>query len=73
MLLSPQLRAGTSITNITNHLLTCGISLQEYLESLDPFEGRSDTEMEDYLYQLSLEIEPRNCKQLVKHVSRRGK
>ena len=25
--------------------------------------------MEDYLYDLSLEIEPRNCRQLVKHVS----
>lgn len=46
---------------------------QEYLEALDPFEGRSDTEMEDYLYQLSLEIEPRNCKQLVKHVSENGR
>ena len=26
--------------------------------------------MEDYLYQLSLDIEPRNCEKLVKHVSR---
>lgn len=41
--------------------------ITEYLETLDPFEGRSDKEMEDYLYDLSLEIEPRNCRQLVKH------
>lgn len=41
--------------------------IAEYLEALDPLEGRSDTEMEDYLYQLSLEIEPRNCEKLVKH------
>lgn len=41
--------------------------IAEYLETLDPFEGRTDTEMEDYLYQLSLDIEPRNCEKLVKH------
>lgn len=42
-------------------------SIAEYLEDLDPFEGRNDSEMEDYLYQLSLDIEPRNCERLVKH------
>ncbi|XP_029189589.2 son of sevenless homolog 1-like [Acropora millepora] len=42
-------------------------SIAEYLETLDPFEGRSDSEIEDYLYQLSLDIEPRNCERLVKH------
>lgn len=41
--------------------------IAEYLEGLDPFEGRSDSEMEDYLYELSLDIEPRNCEKLVKH------
>ena len=42
---------------------------QEYLENLDPFEGRTDKEIEDYLYNLSLEVEPRNQRQPLKHVS----
>ncbi|EDO41248.1 predicted protein, partial [Nematostella vectensis] len=44
-------------------------SIREYLENLDPFNGRDDKEMEDYLYRSSLEIEPRNCEKLPKFVS----
>lgn len=44
-------------------------SLQKFFESLDPHEGRTDKEFNDYLYEKSLEIEPRNSKQPPKFVS----
>ena len=44
------------------------LPLQEYLESLDPSDGRTDKEMEDFLYKRSLELEPRN-KPLLRFVS----
>jgi len=40
--------------------------LRQYLEELDPLEGRSEKEMNDHLYELSLLIEPRNSKQPTK-------
>ncbi|KXJ14446.1 Son of sevenless-like 1 [Exaiptasia diaphana] len=42
------------------------MSIRDYLENLDAFEGRTDKEMEDFLYKLSLEVEPRNTKQAPK-------
>ena len=44
-------------------------SIRTYLESLDPLAGRGDTELNDYLYEISLMIEPRNAKQPAKFVS----
>lgn len=43
--------------------------IRQYLEELDPREGRTDTELKNYLYELSLQIEPRNVKQPPKFVS----
>ncbi|XP_028396040.1 son of sevenless homolog 1-like [Dendronephthya gigantea] len=37
-----------------------------YLENLDPIENRTDKELEDYFYEASLKMEPRNAKQLPK-------
>ncbi|XP_067939422.1 son of sevenless homolog 1-like [Watersipora subatra] len=37
-------------------------SIAEFLEQLDPWDGRSDNELDDHLYELSLTIEPRNQK-----------
>ena len=42
---------------------------QNYLENLDPIGNRTDKELEDYFYEASLKMEPRNCKQLPKFVS----
>ena len=36
--------------------------IRSYLENLDPFNGRSEKEMNDYLYSLSEQVEPRNSK-----------
>lgn len=36
--------------------------LQHFLETLNPFGEMNDTEISNYLYQKSLEIEPRKCK-----------
>lgn len=44
-------------------------NLQRYLENLDPLEGRTEKAFNDYLYNKSLEIEPRGCKQPPKFVS----
>ncbi|XP_046847821.1 son of sevenless homolog 2-like isoform X2 [Xenia sp. Carnegie-2017] len=41
-------------------------TIRDYLLSLDPTENRSDKELEDYFYDASLKMEPRNCKQLPK-------
>jgi son of sevenless-like protein len=46
-------------------MLPCG-ELRTFIESLDPMGDRSEKEFLDYLYQKSLEIEPRGCKQLMK-------
>lgn len=44
--------------------------LQHFLEELEPFPGTSDTEMSNYLFNESLRIEPRDCKQPPKFVSK---
>ena len=36
--------------------------IRSYLENLDPFNGRTEKEMNDYLYSLSEQVEPRNSK-----------
>ncbi|XP_047132929.1 son of sevenless homolog 2 isoform X1 [Hydra vulgaris] len=43
-------------------------SIRAYLESLDPLAGRSDSELNDHLYEMSLMIEPRNAKQPAKFI-----
>ncbi|KAH8273837.1 hypothetical protein KR044_001915 [Drosophila immigrans] len=41
-------------------------TIRHFFEQLDPFNGRSDKEMSDYLYNESLRIEPRSCKTVPK-------
>lgn len=43
---------------------------QGFLETLDPFPGRDDNEIRDYLYSKSLEIEPRHARQAPRFVSK---
>ena len=42
---------------------------QEYFENLNPLEDRDEKSFNDYLYEKSLEIEPRGARQLNKFVS----
>lgn len=44
-------------------------SIQTYLKNLDPFQGRTNKQMEDYLFDLSSKIEPRNTKKPAVFVS----
>lgn len=41
-------------------------TIRHYLENLCPFGDKPDNEISDYLYNCSLEIEPRKCKQVPK-------
>lgn len=43
--------------------------LQHFLEELEPFPGYTDTDISNHLYNESLRIEPRDCKQPLKFVS----
>ena len=36
--------------------------MQEFLENLDPFPSMSEKEVTDYLWERSIEIEPRNAR-----------
>ncbi|GFS46474.1 son of sevenless homolog 2 [Trichonephila inaurata madagascariensis] len=45
------------------YCLTSQADIRRFLENLDPLEGRTDKAFNDYLYNKSLEIEPRGCKQ----------
>lgn len=50
-------------------ILTLITYSQHFLETLDPFPGQSAKDIQDYLYDESLRIEPRNCRQPLKFVS----
>ncbi|XP_017047904.1 LOW QUALITY PROTEIN: protein son of sevenless [Drosophila ficusphila] len=41
-------------------------TIRQFFEQLDPFNGLSDKQMSDYLYNESMRIEPRNCKTVPK-------
>ncbi|XP_055644314.1 protein son of sevenless isoform X2 [Toxorhynchites rutilus septentrionalis] len=41
-------------------------SIRHFLENLDPFKGMSVTEIQNYLYEESKRIEPKNCRQPLK-------
>ncbi|XP_065078372.1 protein son of sevenless isoform X2 [Ochlerotatus camptorhynchus] len=43
-------------------------SIRHFLENLDPFKGMSVTEIQNYLYEESKRIEPKNCRQPLKFV-----
>lgn len=44
--------------------------MQNFIENLDPLDGMTEKEFNDYIYDKSLEIEPRNLKQPPKFVSK---
>lgn len=45
------------------YCLTGQADIRQFLENLNPQEGLTEKELNDYLYEKSLEIEPRGCKQ----------
>ena len=44
-------------------------NIRHYLQSLDPLGELTEKEFNDYLYNKSLDLEPRNCKAPTKYVS----
>ena len=50
-------------------ILAFVLCLQKFFEELDPLGDGTEKAFQDYLYEKSLEVEPRNCKQLPKFVS----
>lgn len=49
------------------YCLTPDPKIRRFLETLDPFKDMSVTDIQNYLYEESLRIEPRNCKQPPKY------
>jgi len=47
----------------------CCVLLQDFLENLDPWQGKDDNELIEHLFELSLQIEPRNVRPPPKFVS----
>lgn len=43
--------------------------LQRFFENLNPMDNRSEKEFADHLFKISLEIEPRHCRQPPRFVS----
>jgi hypothetical protein len=53
---------------LENSLLNFRCFVQNFLETLDPFGDQRDHDVSTYLYNKSLELEPRACKQLPRFV-----
>lgn len=49
------------------YCLKVDASIRHFLENLDPFKGLSVTEIQNYLYDESKRIEPKNCRQPLKY------
>ncbi len=47
----------------------CVCVAQRFFENLNPMGNRSEKEFSDYLFKMSLDIEPRNCRQAPRFVS----
>lgn len=48
------------------YCLKMDTTIRHFLENLDPFKGKSVQEIQNYLYEESLRIEPRHCRQALK-------
>lgn len=46
--------------------MICFTVAQHFLENLNPFEDKNDNEISNYLFEQSIHIEPRGCKQVPK-------
>lgn len=58
------------VSSILNSLFRfCLFVTQRFFENLNPMGNRSEKEFADYLFKMSLDIEPRNCRQAPRFVS----